>query len=104
MTKKILITPKANQDLDDCFAYISQDNPETALQFFDSTRITIAQIARMPGIGSIFTTNDNRLQDLRKWSVKDFRKYLIFYIDREDVVEIVRILHATRDISSIFDS
>jgi toxin ParE1/3/4 len=104
MTKKILITPKANQDLDDCFAYISQDNPETALQFFDSTRITIAQIARMPRIGSIFTTNDNRLQDLRKWSVKDFRKYLIFYIDREDVVEIVRILHATRDISSIFDS
>jgi toxin ParE1/3/4 len=104
MTKKILITPKANQDLDDCFAYISQDNPEMALQFFDSTRITIAQIARMPGIGSIFTTNDNRLRELRKWSVKDFRKYLIFYIDREDVVEIVRILYATREISSIFDS
>jgi toxin ParE1/3/4 len=104
MTKKILITPKANQDLDDCFAYISQNNLEMALQFFDSTRITIAQIAIMPGIGSIFTTKDNRLQDLRKWSVKDFRKYLIFYIDREDVVEIVRILYATRDISSIFDS
>jgi toxin ParE1/3/4 len=103
MTKKILITPKANQDLDDCFAYISQNNPEIALQFFDSTRITIAQIARMPGIGSIFTTNDNRLQDLRKWSVKDFRKYLIFYVDREDVIEIVRILYAARDITSIFD-
>jgi toxin ParE1/3/4 len=103
MTKKIVITQKANQDLDDCFAYISQNNPETALQFFDSTRITIAQIARMPGIGSIFTTNDNRLQDLRKWSVKDFRKYLIFYIDRDEVVEIVRILYATRDINSILD-
>ncbi|MCY7367610.1 MAG: type II toxin-antitoxin system RelE/ParE family toxin [Chamaesiphon sp.] len=104
MTKKIVITPKASQDLDDCFACISQDNPATALQFFDSTRLTIAQIARMPGIGSIFTTNNNRLQELRKWSVKDFRKYLIFYIDREDVVEIVRIIYATRDISSIFDS
>jgi toxin ParE1/3/4 len=48
MTKKIVITPKASQYLDDCFAYISQDNPETALRFFDLTRITIAQIARMP--------------------------------------------------------
>ena len=65
MTKKIVITPKASQDLDDCFAYISQDNPEIALRFFDSTRITIAQIARMPGIGSILATNNNRLQGLR---------------------------------------
>lgn len=104
MTKKIVITPKASQDIDDCFAYIAQDNPEIALQFFDSTRLTIAQIARMPGIGSIFATKNERLQGLRKRSVKDFRKYLIFYIDREDVVEIVRILYATRDISSILDS
>lgn len=103
MTKKIVITPKASQDLDDCFAYISQDNPEIALQFFDSTRITIAQIAKMPGIGSIFVTDNNRLQNLRKLSVKDFRKYLIFYIDRDEVVEIVRILYATRDINSILD-
>jgi toxin ParE1/3/4 len=103
MTKKIVITPKANQDLDDCFAYISQDNPEIALQFFDATRITIAQIARMPGMGSIFATNNNRLQNLRKWSVKDFRKYLIFYIERDEIVEIVRILYATRDINSILD-
>jgi toxin ParE1/3/4 len=103
MTKKIVITPKANQDLEDCFAYIAQDNPEIALQFFDSTRLTIAQIARMPGIGSIFVTENDRLQGLRKWSVKDFRKYLIFYINRDEIVEIVRILYATRDISSILD-
>jgi toxin ParE1/3/4 len=103
MTKKIVITPKASQDLDDCFAYISQNNPEIALHFFDSTRITIAQIAKMPGIGSIFATNNTRLQGVRQWSVKDFRKYLIFYIERDDAVEIVRILYATRDISSILD-
>jgi toxin ParE1/3/4 len=103
MTKKIVITPKASQDLDDCFAYISQDNPEIALQFFDSARLTIAQIARTPGIGSGFITGNNRLQGLRKWAVKDFRKYLIFYIDRDDVVEIVRIIYAMRDISNILD-
>lgn len=65
--------------------------------------MTIAQIARMPGIGGAFVTNNNRLQGLRKWAVKDFRKYLIFYMDRDEVVEIVRILYATRDISSILD-
>jgi toxin ParE1/3/4 len=59
--------------------------------------------AKMPGIGSVFATNNDRLHGLRKWSVKEFRKYLIFYIDRDEVVEIVRILYATRDISSILD-
>jgi toxin ParE1/3/4 len=57
----------------------------------------------MPGIGSVFVNSNNRLQNLRKRSVKDFRKYLIFYIDRDEVVEIVRILYATRDINSILD-
>ncbi len=104
MTKTIVITPKASQDLDDCFAYIATDNPEIALRFFDSTRLTIAQIAKMPGIGNVFVTDNNRLQGLRKWAVKDFRKYLIFYIDREEVVEIVRIIYATRDIDRILDN
>ena len=66
MTKKIVITPKASQDLDDCFAYIANDNPKIALRFFDSARLTIAQIARMPGIGGIFITNNNQLQEIRK--------------------------------------
>ena len=75
-----------------------------SLRFFDSTRLTVAQIARMPGIGSVFITDNDQLQGLRKWAVKDFRKYLIFYIDREEVVEIVRILYATRDIDSMLDN
>lgn len=101
MTKRIVIRPKASQDLDDHFAYIAQSNLEAALQFFDSARQTIAQIARTPGIGSFYPVENPRLQELRKWAVKGFRKYLIFYCDREDSVEIVRILYATRDLARI---
>ncbi len=103
MTKRIIIRPKASQDLDDHFAYIAEDNLEAALQFFDSARLTIAQIARMPGIGSFYLIENPRLQGLRKWAAKDFRKHLIFYFERDDAVEVVRILYATRDIDSILD-
>ncbi len=37
---------------DDHFAYIAENNLEAALHFFNSARSTIAQLARMPGIGS----------------------------------------------------
>ncbi|MGV0026465.1 type II toxin-antitoxin system RelE/ParE family toxin [Phormidesmis priestleyi] len=103
MTKRIIIRPKASQDLDDHFAYIAENNFETVLQFFDSARLTIAQLARMPGIGSSYPVENPRLQGLRKWAVKDFRKYLIFYSERDDAIEVVRILYATQDISSILE-
>lgn len=103
MTKRIIIRPKASQDLDDHFAYIAENNLEVALRFFDSARSTIAQLARAPGIGSLYPVENPRLQGLRKWAVKDFRKYLIFYFERDDAIEIVRILYAARNISSILD-
>ncbi|WP_416674099.1 type II toxin-antitoxin system RelE/ParE family toxin [Egbenema bharatensis] len=103
MTKRIIIRPKASQDLDDHFAYLDENNFEGALQFFDSARSTVAQLARMPGIGSFYPVENPRLQGLRKWAVKDFRKYLIFYCERDDAIEIARILYATQNINSILD-
>lgn len=57
----------------------------------------------MPGMGSLYPVENSRLQGLRKWPVKDFKKYLIFYFERDDAIEVVRILYATQDINSILD-
>lgn len=103
MSKRIILRPKANQDLDDHFAYIAENNLDVALQFFDCARSTIAQLARTPRIGRLYAVENARLQGLRKWAVKDFRKYLIFYFDRDDAIEVVRILYATQDIASILE-
>ena len=103
MTKRILIRPKASQDLDDHFAYIAERNGEAALQFFDNVRLTLAQLARMPQMGRVYVIQNPRLQGLRKWAVRLFKRYLIFYIERDDAIEIVRILYASQDLSSILD-
>lgn len=101
MTKRIVLRPKASQDLDDHFSYIAENGFEAGLQFFDSARLTLAQLARMPKIGSLYPVEDPRLRGLRKWAVKDFRRYLIFYFEQDDAIEVVRILYATRDINSL---
>lgn len=99
MTKRIIILLLASQDLDNHFAYIAENNVEAALHFFDSARMTIAQLAKMPEVGSLYPVSNPRLQGLRKWAVKHYRKYVW-----EDAIEVVRILYATQDISSILDS
>jgi toxin ParE1/3/4 len=104
MTKQIIITPKASLDIDEHFAYIAQSNQEAALKFFDSTRQTVAQLARLPGMGSLYAVDNSSLEGLRKWAIKGFKKYLIFYLEQEDFIIIVRILYAAQDIESIFGS
>ncbi|GCL36348.1 MAG: type II toxin-antitoxin system RelE/ParE family toxin [Sphaerospermopsis kisseleviana] len=101
MTRRIIIRPKASADLDEQFAYIAQSNFDAALSFFDATRQTFSQIAQLPGIGSVYDIGNPRLVGLRKWQVKGFEKYLIFYLQGDECIEIVRLIYAARDISQI---
>jgi toxin ParE1/3/4 len=103
MTQRIFITPKASQDLDDLCDYISQNNPDAGFRFFDATRQTLAKLAQTPGIGSPYPVNNPRLIGLRKWGVKGFEKYLIFYLSQDEVLTVVRLLHASRDIPTLLE-
>lgn len=81
MTRRILISPRASFDLDDHFAYIAENNFDAAVRFFGSARQTFAKIAQTPGIGKLCEVENPRLAGLRKWAVKGFENYLIFYLD-----------------------
>lgn len=103
MTKTIVILPKASLDIDEQFAYIARNNFDAAVRFFDGARQTFAQIARTPGMGSRCELKNRRLVGMRKFSVKGFENYLIFYFEREGEIEIVRVLHGSRDIPTILE-
>lgn len=101
MALRILITPEASKDLENISDYIAQNNPDVALRFFDATRQTIAKLAQTPYLGSVYPLTNPRLQGLRKWKVKGFPKYLIFYLIEDELLTIIRILHVSRDIPHI---
>ena len=43
------------------------------------------------------------LQDLRMHPVRGFERHLVFYRERDDGIEVVRVLHGARDILSLMD-
>jgi toxin ParE1/3/4 len=98
----IIIAPEAYADLSNYYDYIAQANPDAAMRFFDAARSTFADIAKMPSMGRVYDSTDTKLQNLRKWHIKGFRAYLIFYRFELDRIEIVRILHASQDLGRIF--
>ncbi len=103
MTSKIFVTPLASMDIEDIFAYLASSNSDAALDFFDAVRVTFANLARNPNIGAAYNSSNPALQNLRRWPVKDFDSYLIFYINANNQVEIVRVLHGKRDLELAFN-
>jgi toxin ParE1/3/4 len=52
----------------------------------------------MPGMGQKYESEDDDIINIRKWAVKGFKQYLIFYRYDNELLEILRIVHATRDL------
>ena len=101
MNRRILITEDANLDLQEHFSYLGQNNRDRAFHFFDAARQTFASLARMPGMGQQYESEEEDVVNIHKWTVKGFKNYLIFYRYDDENVEILRIIHATRDLDPL---
>jgi toxin ParE1/3/4 len=104
MSLRLQISPLASQDFNEIYTYISQNNSDAALRFFDAARETFARIAATPSLGRVYHTQNQSLIGLRKWGVKGFKNYIIFYLTREDVLIIIRIIHGARDFPALLES
>lgn len=100
MTLRIFIHEDASLDLHEHFSYLAENNRDRAFQFFDAARQTFAALARMPGMGQQYDSEEDII-NIRKWAVKGFKKYLIFYRYNDEVLEIIRIIYATRDLEPL---
>jgi toxin ParE1/3/4 len=102
--KPIRITPRADRDIDECCGWIRKGNPAAALQFLKSVELTCTLVSQMPGIGSQRYADIALVHGVRMIKVKGFESYLIFYLEREAFIDIIRILHSARDIPEALQS
>ena len=95
-------TPQAARDIDDISEYIAIHNLNAAIKFCYAVDDASNKLAEMPGLGRLraFSASESIL--IRTWPIKHFRNYLIVYRPASYGVEILRILHAARDIDVIF--
>jgi toxin ParE1/3/4 len=95
---RVLRQAAARDDLIDHYVYLAEEAGErTADRFMDNAEASFALLATQPEMGTPLTLRATQLAGMRKWSVKDFSDFLVFYLPGLDGVTIVRVLHATRD-------
>jgi toxin ParE1/3/4 len=94
----VVPTELANRDVDEAIDfYLREHAPQAALEFIDAIEKAFQTLAGHPAIGSLRYGIELSIPGLRCWQVAGF-PHLVFYVEQEDGVHILRVLHGHRDI------
>ncbi len=102
--KPIRFTTKADRDVDSCFLWIQKDNPHAAIKFIDAVEETCKILAKMPGVGSRHYADIPLVRGVRMITVNNFNNYLLFFLEYETHIDVIRLLHGARDIPEALQS
>lgn len=99
---RYVVRPKADQDLDNqAFYYATQASPELGHRFLLAAHETFSLLASQPHMGWQSRLKHPGLASLRVFRVKGFEKILILYRALSDVVEVLRVVHGSRDLQGL---
>ena len=101
MSTRYVLRPKADQDLDDQAYYLATEaNPEVGHKFLLAAHETFSLLATQPEMGWHCRLKAPGLASLRVFRVAGFERVLVLYRPRADGVEILRVVHGSRDLQS----
>ncbi len=93
---RLRFRPLAEGDLDSIYDYIARDNPERAWSFVLELHEKCELLADHADAG---VRRDELAKGLRSFPVG---RYVIFYRQESGGIEVVRVLHGSRDVSKLF--
>ncbi len=70
-------------------------------RFFAEAESTFVRLAKTPGLGARYEADEPLYAELRYSPVSRFRLHLVFYRPVPGGIEVLRVLHGSRDIHGI---
>jgi plasmid stabilization system protein ParE len=92
-------TPQAVADLFDIWSFIADDNPSAADKVEQAIFRACDFLSDSPLAGR--TRRDLTSRPLRFWVVQPYSHYLVVYNPEKQPLQIIRILHTSRDLPSM---
>jgi toxin ParE1/3/4 len=96
MAARVDRSPDAIRDLSYIWHYIAADNPTAADHFISQIEEKFQLYATNPGMGRL---RDELMPHLRSFA---FGSYVVFYLPQDFGIEVLRVIHGSRDIASAF--
>jgi toxin ParE1/3/4 len=97
-TKQVIPREQASRDANQAIDwYLTEGNEQAASGFIDALEQAYTHIGRFPATGSPHYAHELQLPGLRTWPLTRY-PYLVFYMERNDHIDVWRVLHEKRDI------
>jgi toxin ParE1/3/4 len=100
MMPRLIVCAQAEAEVDEIAATIARENLGAALRFYDRTEETFQRLSDWPQIGTRRRVASTSLRGLRSYPIRGYRNYLVFYLPIDDGVQIIAVVHGSRDIPS----
>lgn len=98
--KPVIPRALATQDVEEAIRYyLNEDAEQAALGFIEALEQAYSHIGRHPATGSPRYAHELGLPRLRSWPLKRY-PHIVFYVERDDHIDVWRVLHGMRDISA----
>ncbi|MCC6610393.1 MAG: type II toxin-antitoxin system RelE/ParE family toxin [Burkholderiales bacterium] len=96
--KPAVLRERAGRDVQEAIDYyLGEGAPQAASGFVDALEQALQHIEHHAATGSPRYAHELDLPGLRCWQLKGY-PYLVFYVERDDHVDVWRVLHASCDI------
>jgi toxin ParE1/3/4 len=87
--------PRAKSDLAEIWDYIADDSESQADNFIDTVDLKLLLLAEQPNMGR---AREELAKNMRSFPIG---RYVIFYLVIPNGIQIVRVLHGARDLTTV---
>ncbi|HLH32439.1 MAG TPA: type II toxin-antitoxin system RelE/ParE family toxin [Terriglobia bacterium] len=102
MSARYVIRPKADDDLDEHAFYLAeQAGAAIGHKFLIAAHETFSLIATQPEMGWHPHLTHPAVSSLRLFRISGFQQVLVLYAPVKDGVDIIRVIHGSRDIDAL---
>jgi len=95
--KEVIPRSRADSEIDTAILYYLRESKDVASNFLYEVEKGFGRVGMMPGIGSLRFAEELHVDGLRAYPLQNF-PYLLFYFEREDHIDLIRVLHTHRDV------
>lgn len=99
--RKIIRSADTEYELMSTAEFIALNSESAAFRFLEAAEACFRQIAETPQLGAIGEFPITKLTGIRRWRIREFPNYLVFYWSDDATVEILHVIHGARDIESM---
>lgn len=103
--KPVVQRPRADTDIDEIFRWLQRQSPTVAEKFLDAVQAAYELLGAHPASGSRRHAQycPELPHPLRFFPMGHFPRILIYYMERPDAIEIIRIWDAARGLDALLD-